>query len=349
MSSASLAFDPPYKDVFADKITDNDDKLSLLIAKWDTVHQFAFPSRYVSGKFRRIQTHWFNDYFWLRYSQSACGVYCAPCYLFAGSVTRSLVSSVASDPSNFGKTLSRHTKSELHVNSVEAAENFRSIMSGEQKDIVASMSSSYNVLVERNRQILHAIVETIILCGRQNLLVCVEYILAQLVPLSQMLQNKKCDLVEAAKEAKIVCQLVSQQRNDEAVFNEFYGKAVIMAAAVDVQPTKPRTAARQQHRQNAPAESFSDYWRRNMLLPFLDHLTTELSDRLLNAEDRLNAQFLIPSNLEHLTDDKVEALYHTLQSDLPALDAEEFKGEIRRWNIRGRSEDNPPTSIAETD
>ncbi|XP_052780668.1 uncharacterized protein LOC128217527 [Mya arenaria] len=169
MSSASLAFDPPYKDVFADKITDNDDKLSLLIAKWDTVHQFAFPSRYVSGKFRRIQTHWFNDYFWLRYSQSACGVYCAPCYLFAGSVTRSLVSSVASDPSNFGKTLSRHTKSELHVNSVEAAENFRSIMSGEQKDIVASMSSSYNVLVERNRQILHAIVETIILCGRQNL------------------------------------------------------------------------------------------------------------------------------------------------------------------------------------
>ncbi|WAR25271.1 hypothetical protein MAR_010975, partial [Mya arenaria] len=264
---------------------------------------------YVSGKFRRIQTHWFNDYFWLRYSQSACGVYCAPCYLFAGSVTRSLVSSVASDPSNFGKTLSRHTKSELHVNSVEAAENFRSIMSGEQKDIVASMSSSYNVLVERNRQILHAIVETIILCGRQNL---------------RLLRYKN------------------------ALENDTENKPVIMAAAVDVQPTKPRTAARQQHRQNAPAESFSDYWRRNMLLPFLDHITTELSDRLLNAEDRLNAQFLIPSNLEHLTDDKVEALYHTLQSDLPALDAEEFKGEIRRWNIRGRSEDNPPTSIAET-
>ncbi|WAR21176.1 hypothetical protein MAR_015150 [Mya arenaria] len=231
--------------------------------------------KYVSGKFRRIQTHWFNDYFWLRYSQSACGVYCAPCYLFAGSVTRLLVSSVAIDPSNLGKTLSSHAKSELHVNSLEAAENFRSIMSGEQKDIVASMSSSYNVLVERNRQILHAIVETIILCGRQNLLVCVEYILAQLVPLSQMLQNKKCDLVEAAKEAKIVCQLVSQQRNDEAVFNELYGNAVIMVAAVDVQPTKPRTAARQQHRQNAPAESFSDYWRRNMFLPFFDHLTTE--------------------------------------------------------------------------
>ncbi|WAR30973.1 hypothetical protein MAR_033515, partial [Mya arenaria] len=57
------------------------------------------------------------------------------------SVTRLLVSSVASDPSNLGKTLSRHAKSELHY-SVEGAENFRSIMSGEQKDVVAPMSSS---------------------------------------------------------------------------------------------------------------------------------------------------------------------------------------------------------------
>ena len=42
-------------------------------------------------------------------------------------------------------------------------------MNGEKKDIVCSMSTSYNTLVERNRQILKAIVDTIVLCGKHNL------------------------------------------------------------------------------------------------------------------------------------------------------------------------------------
>ena len=41
---------------------------------------------------------------------------------------------------------------------------------------------------------------------------------------------------------------VSQLCNDDSVWEMLYGKTVIIAAAVDVQPTKPREAARQQYR-----------------------------------------------------------------------------------------------------
>jgi len=105
----------------------------------------------------------------LRYSSSQQGVYCADCFLFAGNVNRSLVRSAVSDPSNLGKMLTSHVNSDLHVNSAEASENIRQVMADKKKDILSSMSSSYNTLVKKNRQILVAIVDAIILCGRQNL------------------------------------------------------------------------------------------------------------------------------------------------------------------------------------
>jgi len=67
-----------------------------------------------------------------------------------------------------------------------------------------------------------------------------------------------------------------------------------------------------------------------MFLQFLDHLAIKLSDRLLNFEDRPSAQFLIPSKLENLTDDKIQSIYQTFQSDLTALDTNEFQSELLR-------------------
>lgn len=179
-------------------------------------------------------------------------------------------------------------------------------------------------------------------------LVAVEFVLSQLVPLSQMLQNKQCDLIAAAEEANTVHQLVSQQRNDQALWDELYDKAVALAASVDVLPSQPRGALRQQHRQNVPADTISGYWRRNMFLPFMDHLTTELSDRLLNAEDRYSAQFLLPKNVQQLTDNRIQSIYQTFITDLPAADVDEFKSEIRRWRVRCQTQNDQPGTIADT-
>lgn len=180
-------------------------------------------------------------------------------------------------------------------------------------------------------------------------LVAVEFVLAQLVPLSKMLQNKTCDLVEATKEANVLCTMVQEQRNDENLWDDLYEKAIAMAAKVDVGPSRPRVVLRQQHRQNTPAATISEYWKRNMWLPFLDHLILELTERLLNGQDRLHAQYLLPAQIVQLTDEKAQALYQTFRPDLPCDTFEEFDGELRRWKARCHLNAQAPLStIADT-
>ena len=151
-----------------------------------------------------------------------------------------------------------------------------------------------------------------------------------------MLQNKSCDLIEAVKEASTVAHQVTEERNDVMVWEALYAKAVEMAQSVDVQPGRPRgrNNQRQQHRPNVPAEYISDYWKRNMYIPFVDHLLVELSDRLIEDGERFNAQFLIPNSLDQLTEQRVGAIYDAFKDDLAADDLEEFKREVSRWKAR---------------
>ena len=180
-------------------------------------------------------------------------------------------------------------------------------------------------------------------------LVAAEFVLAHLVPLSKMLQNKTCDLVEASKEAGIQHNLVQTQRNDDTLWDDLYDKAVAMATTVDVEPSRPRVIVRQQNRQNVPAATISEYWKRNMWLPFMDHMSVELSESLLNGQDRLAARYLLPVHIAQLTADKVQALYETFVLDLQCQSLEEFEAEIRRWKARCQLNiDAPLSTIADT-
>lgn len=181
-------------------------------------------------------------------------------------------------------------------------------------------------------------------------LVAIEHVLSGLMPLSKMLQNKSCDLIEAVKEANVITRQVTDERNDPAVWDVLYAKAVEMAEAVDVQPSRPRAPnnRRQQHRQNAPADTVSDYWKRNMYLPFVDHLVTELSDRLIEDGDRFNAQFLIPGDIGNLTEDIIASIYKTFEEDLPAVDFEDFKREVSRWKVRCAGDTEVHATVGDT-
>lgn len=75
--------------------------------------------------------------------------------------------SAASDLNNLDKKLANHAKTELHVNSEKAAENFRQLIFG--KEILFSLSSTLLLREKKNRQIMIAILKSIILCRRQNL------------------------------------------------------------------------------------------------------------------------------------------------------------------------------------
>ncbi|XP_053398293.1 zinc finger MYM-type protein 1-like [Mercenaria mercenaria] len=613
---------PPYPDVFIESSVSLscDDKLALLSEQWDA-QEYKFPTRFNGGKLRKAQAGWFTTHKWLKYSVSADGVYCAPCFLFGEQDPRckALSKVPVSDWSNIKKIIEKHENSVYHAHQEIGADNFLAVMRGEKKDIECSIATQYNVLVEKNRLILTAIVDTIVFCGRQNIalrgheddmgnfkallkfqakhnnvlnthlqegdprtmytspniqneligiighmissqivnrcnsagvfgfiadeatdaatmeqmalcvryvhedevredfigfaecastkgealaeaflqnlqelgvdldkmrgqgydgasnmsgiyrgvqariraqypeaiythckahclnlaiihackigyirnmmdivqtvafafnysakrlltfketleaddvsranmeerkrlqslcetrwaaradalhtflcayrtvvtsleqladdgdtkasghktsvlqfsfivsLVAAEHVLSALVSLSTALQSKTCDLFKAANDTKIVIRLLQNDRACEDVWDTLYDKAVMIAADVGVEPSMARNVGRQQNRANAPAQTISAFWKVNMYLPFLDHMLTELNDRLMQANDRFKVQWLIPSQVKvqrtNLPVENCRELFRGVQANLDVDEATCLR-ECARW------------------
>lgn len=117
------------------------------------------------------------------------------------------------------------------------------------------------------------------------------------------------------------------------MWEELYYKAVNIARTVGVEPSMPRNNGRQRNRPNVPANTPSEFWRLNMYLPFIDHLITDLSDRLLQANERYLAQKLIPSQIqkEPIGRDDAVRLYEAYRGCLGDTDEASFTREVRKW------------------
>ena len=69
-----------------------------------------------------------------------------------------------------------------------------------------------------------------------------------------------------------------REKND-VVFKRWYAYAVEISSELGTEPSAPRTASRQQHRENTRHDTAEEYYRRNLFIPFLDHITQEMSLR----------------------------------------------------------------------
>ena len=113
-------------------------------------------------------------YSWLKYSEQENGGYCLPCVLFYRS------ESLRSDPgvlvknplSNFKKALEslhKHAEKSYHKTTVVKMDEFLKVMTGQQPSIRVRLNEAAMQLVASNRRKLQSIIETILLCGRQNI------------------------------------------------------------------------------------------------------------------------------------------------------------------------------------
>ncbi|XP_045215568.2 zinc finger MYM-type protein 1-like [Mercenaria mercenaria] len=164
-------------------------------------------------------------------------------------------------------------------------------------------------------------------------LVTCEHILSSLVGLTAILQQVDMDLVEAVREANVVVSLLRAEREDEAVFDEVFQKAVDIASEFQIGACVPRQNMNQRNRANYQIADPKAYWRVALYYVFLDHLIQEITDRVMSNQDRFCAQLLIPSRLDELNDDHVNAIYATFAQDI-ASTRESFGGEIQRWRVR---------------
>ena len=67
--------------------------------------------------------------------------------------------------------------------------------------------------------------------------------------------------------------------NCEEEFHQWFIEITTLANELNISVSTPRITCRQVHRSNTPADSPESYYRRNIMVPFLDHITSELEER----------------------------------------------------------------------
>lgn len=154
-------------------------------------------------------------------------------------------------------------------------------------------------------------------------------------PLSLSLQGTTNNLVEATNECAELVQMLRSQRSDEhgSTCKKLYENAVELASLMDVEVKHPRTIGRQRHRANAPATTTFGYFEVNLHNTFLDHLITQLNDRLCGSISRVRAEMLLPQNLAKISPadcQLIKTAYNAFVSD------SDFDVELERWKWKHR-------------
>ena len=125
-------------------------------------------------KSHSFRHQYLKKYKWLIYSRQENGGYCLPCVLFARStdVRKGKGALVESAFNNFKKmydVCDTHASREYHKGAVATCEAFVQVMSGRQESVAVQLREGARETIQNNRKKLQSIIETIMLCGRQNI------------------------------------------------------------------------------------------------------------------------------------------------------------------------------------
>ena len=156
-------------------------------------------------------------------------------------------------------------------------------------------------------------------------LVITKDVLAYTKALSIKLQGRYVDVVSAYNQISFVKTTLQCARDDiGAVHARIYETALEIATKVGVDESMPRVSRLQQHRANVPSSDPSEYYKRALTIPTLDHLITEMDERFHHdsASTVCQIMLILPSTLaegeEVLTSAMISDLIHMYEDYLPA-------------------------------
>ena len=121
---------------------------------------------------------------------------------------------------------------------------------------------------------------------------CVGYLRS----LTVRLQEKSADISKAFRYVQTRDGLQQVRKNVDAKHLEYYASACALASNQNVPIEKPRTSTLQNHRENHPSESVSEFFKRSLTIPFLDKLISTIDDRFAPKHLALYSGFnILPS------------------------------------------------------
>ena len=94
------------------------------------------------------------------------------------------------------------------------------------------------------------------------------------------LLSQAMDIVEAISGIDLLCDTLQSVRDDVDTHHcRWMDEAKKMCEVIGVELCIPRFCGRQQHRDNVPAETPDEYYKRNLTIPLLDHVLMEMKSR----------------------------------------------------------------------
>ena len=111
-------------------------------------------------------------------------------------------------------------------------------------------------------------------------IVSIYRLLHPLAMITRCIQGKTVYLIKAFRDIEAIKQNYKALRagvNDE--FQRIHEQAERLCRQVGADPCMPRSAQRQSYRDNTPADTIQEYYRRTLAIPLLDCITSELNTR----------------------------------------------------------------------
>ena len=175
-----------------------------------------------------------------------------------------------------------------------------------------------------------------------------------------LLQSKKNDIADGLEIISSLLNVVSEYRNNVDIkHSEWYDEALSLAKKYDIAEKKIRTTKRQIHRDNQPASTPCEFYKRSLTIPLLDQLLNDLRARFSdNSLISYYGLYLLPSKIVSMEKDRrsgkpvksiadlVTPFYQFYKSDLPFPD--HFFQELDTWRDIVLNHDTPPSNVATT-
>ena len=179
-----------------------------------------------------------------------------------------------------------------------------------------------------------------------------------LMALTKSLQSEAKDVVQAVTEISNLKSVIQDLRdNVEKYHDQWFAVVEEMCTACGAEPSLPRLCARQTHRYNIPSQTPTEYYRRTITIPLLDHTLSEIDRRFsTHQQTAVTGLHLIPSTLVCRTlveaTSVVAKLGEMYGDDIP--DPSSLQSEIHTWHLKWTQEKEKhgqqslPTSLSHT-
>ncbi|XP_065664449.1 52 kDa repressor of the inhibitor of the protein kinase-like [Hydra vulgaris] len=97
---------------------------------------------------------------------------------------------------------------------------------------------------------------------------------------TRLLKSKTIDILDSLHLITALKNTFISIRNDiDSFHNNFYEAAYLLSSKAEIFVLKPRTCSIQKNRFNVPYESVSEYFKRAVTVPLIDHVSTSISTR----------------------------------------------------------------------